>query len=680
MNVLKEIFDWSSDRPAWQRDALRRLVSHGELKETDIAELAQLCKASHGLAGKAKGEPLAAVHLPPGDDNYAPVTLVSLTHHSGVNALAADQTIAFGPQLTVVYGANAAGKSGYTRILKRACRARGAEDILGNVVAGVMPGRPAATIKYRIDGTEREYRWDDGNPPHPDLSRVSVFDRHCASVYVAEQTDVAYRPLGLDLFDKLSDSCESVRRVLEVERKELDMAATHLPEVAEGTKVYDLLTHLTSLTKPEEVRALGSLSEEEIAELEGLRKRLRELRSDDPHKAARVNEIRLKRLEDFGAKIGVIGHILDDAAVAEIFSSRDRAWSASQAAEAMRREAFGTQPLRNTGSEAWRELWKAAERFSWEDAYPEELFPVTETDARCVLCQQHLQDEAVSRFMKFQDFLLSKVQQERQLATKAYEARKTTLMDLSILDSSMSEVLDELQLEEADLAAAIKHFLESAQHRRLAVMNALESKSGASSEPPALAAEPDKLPQYIECLRRRVAELRGSDWIATIRQIESELRELEARQILNKHMDAVLREIERKQRLAAYQVCLEDTTTSAITRKSTEVTKLAVTDQLARSFGEELDALEFSHVEVEMVAAGGRRGALYHKLQLRRAPNTSVPRVVSEGEARCLSLASFLAELSTAADCSAILFDDPVSSLDHYWRNSVAKRLLTLTP
>ena len=114
-----------------------------------------------------------------------------------------------------------------------------------------------------------------------------------------------------------------------------------------------------------------------------------------------------------------------------------------------------------------------------------------------------------------------------------------------------------------------------------------------------------------------------------------------------------------------------------ITRKSSEVTKHAVTEQLTRSFAEELDALKFHHVEVQMVAAGGSRGALYHKLQLRRAPGTEVSKVVSEGEARCLSIASFFAELSTAADRSAILFDDPVSSLDHNWRENVAMRLVS---
>ncbi len=73
--------------------------------------------------------------------------------------------------------------------------------------------------------------------------------------------------------------------------------------------------------------------------------------------------------------------------------------------------------------------------------------------------------------------------------------------------------------------------------------------------------------------------------------------------------------------------------------------------------------------------AGGVRGALYHKLVLKRATGVELPRVVSEGEARTLSIAAFFAELSTSSDRSAILFDDPVSSLDHNWRENVARRL-----
>ena len=45
-------------------------------------------------------------------------------------------------------------------------------------------------------------------------------------------------------------------------------------------------------------------------------------------------------------------------------------------------------------------------------------------------------------------------------------------------------------------------------------------------------------------------------------------------------------------------------------------------------------------------------------------------------EQRCLSIAAFFAELSTADDRPGIVFDDPVSSLDYRWREAVARRLV----
>lgn len=50
--------------------------------------------------------------------------------------------------------------------------------------------------------------------------------------------------------------------------------------------------------------------------------------------------------------------------------------------------------------------------------------------------------------------------------------------------------------------------------------------------------------------------------------------------------------------------------------------------------------------------------------------------VLSEGEQTCVALAAFLTELATAPHKSALVFDDPVTSLDHRWRNKVAQRLV----
>lgn len=39
-------------------------------------------------------------------------------------------------------------------------------------------------------------------------------------------------------------------------------------------------------------------------------------------------------------------------------------------------------------------------------------------------------------------------------------------------------------------------------------------------------------------------------------------------------------------------------------------------------------------------------------------------------------MATFLSELSISEHKSAIIFDDPVSSLDHKWRNKISKRIV----
>lgn len=172
---------------------------NGELSEDGIRDLGEICKSAHGLAEQQESDPLAKVHIPEKRAGLAQVKLVSIFHHRGVNALAEDQTLKFSPNLTVVYGDNAAGKTGYIRILKSACRARRPEEILGNVVSGTAPYKPVIAITYKV-GTEEKAREWSGDGGDEFISRVSVFDTQCATVYLTEKTDVAFRPFGLDLF------------------------------------------------------------------------------------------------------------------------------------------------------------------------------------------------------------------------------------------------------------------------------------------------------------------------------------------------------------------------------------------------------------------------------------------------------------------------------------------------
>ena len=178
-------------------------------------------------------------------------------------------------------------------------------------------------------------------------------------------------------------------------------------------------------------------------------------------------------------------------------------------------------------------------------------------------------------------------------------------------------------------------------------------------------------------IEARIKTLRTSATDETRKRMTAEAQELRARKLLATHQQTVLDDIERRKKYAAYGLCIDETKTQTITQKSTAVTKTVVSQRLKRSFSDELVNLSFHHVEVELKELGGADGVFYHKLVLTRAPGVDLPKVVSEGEQRCLSIAAFFAELSTADDPSGIVFDDPVSSLDYQWRQGVARRLVS---
>lgn len=677
MTVLQEILDWSQDRPAWQRDALRRLVLNGELSDDDIRDLSAICKSAHGLAELKEVAPLANNHVPDRGAGSAPVALVSIFHHRGVNALAEGQTLKFAPNLTVVYGDNAAGKTGYIRILKSACRARGQEKILGNVVSGAAPPAPVVAIKYKV-GTEADPREWAGTREDEFISRVSVFDTHCAAVYLTEKTDVAFRPFGLDLFDKLVKACKAVRAKLESEQRALasNALATVQAQFPEGTAAAKLLANISSLTKPESVQALARLSPEDVARLVLLEKSLLDLQVNDPEKLIRQLTLRAGRVQNLARHLKEVEATLSVAAVASVFDARTEGRRKSEEAKRLRAVTFPDGMLEGTGSEPWTLLWEAARRFSQDLAYPDQEFPVVENGAHCVLCQQDLDHAARYRLQKFEAFVASTTERELRQVRETFARLRKTFTDLKTKNEAVDETLAEIRIEHEAAADAITAALSANENRRKAVVLALTENKDLATDCPALAMITREVDALADQIAERVKTLRASNTDETKKRMTAEAQELRARRLLAKHEKIVLDDIERKKKYAAYGVCIDETKTQAITQKSTSVTRTAVTQRLKKSFQDELGNLSFRHVEVELKEVGGTEGVLYHKLTLTRAPGVELPKVVSEGEQRCLSIAAFFAELSTADDPSGIVFDDPVSSLDYKWREGVALRLV----
>ena len=605
------------------------------------------------------------------------MSLESIYHHEGVNALAKDQTLKFCKGLTLVYGDNGAGKTGYIRILKQACRARGQEHILGNVVSEGAPPKPAITIKYSAgdDGTARQWFGGDADEF---ISRVSIFDTQCAAVYLKERTDVAFLPFGLDLFDNLVKACKNVRTRLEQEQRALNVNATSLiiPQIPAGTAAAKLVGNITSLTKPGVVLAITRLSPEEEERLAILEKTLLDLQANDPKRLAAQLKIRADRLRALGEHLRVLEQVLSDAEVTAIFSIRAAGRSKSEEARRLREMTFPPNLLPGTGGEQWKAMWESSRLFSEQQAYPEKVFPVTEDESKCVLCQQDLDHDAAQRLRQFEEFVTSTTERELRQLRETFARRRSFFTSLETTTEAVKEAIKELRLEHESKANIIDTALAQNENRRLAVTVALTDDKDLYQDFPAVASVSGEVVSIVAEIDSRINSLNDNAGLDTRKKLTDEAQELRARVSLGKHVQALLDEIENKKKSAAYGQCIEETRPTTITQKSSAVTKAVVSEQLKQSFKAELRNLDFTHIEVELKEVGGTEGVFYYKLVLTRNPGVELPRIVSEGEQRCISIAAFFAELSTADDPSGIVFDDPVSSLDFEWRNSVARRLV----
>lgn len=119
---IADVVTWAAEQPWWVRFGLAvRIQTEGPLSEAVLDEMASALVA-HAVDGQAlPGVPPAPVDAPV---SHADVKLVAISGLESVNLLRDKERLPFHVAgLTVVYGDNGAGKSGYTRVLRQLVRA-----------------------------------------------------------------------------------------------------------------------------------------------------------------------------------------------------------------------------------------------------------------------------------------------------------------------------------------------------------------------------------------------------------------------------------------------------------------------------------------------------------------------------------------------------------------------------
>ena len=150
-----------------------------------------------------------------------------------------------------------------------------------------------------------------------------------------------------------------------------------------------------------------------------------------------------------------------DKALAGVASAASDAAAKREAARLTASKAFSGEPLKGVGSEVWRALWDAARRYSTEIAYSGQAFPPSQADAGRVLCQQPLDAEARDRMARFEEFIQKDTERQAQEAEIVRELARQALVAVVIGTRQLKANLQEVALQNADLARRTRRFMAS---------------------------------------------------------------------------------------------------------------------------------------------------------------------------------------------------------------------------
>jgi len=677
---IDDIIAWSNTLALWRQDCLRRLAIADDLSENDKAELIGMIKHAAGFTlaeTPAAADLFTKAHFRGG--SHTPIVLKGINNITGVNRLAANASLDFCPKaLTVVYGRNGSGKSGFVRILRTACRTRIESAATLKVLADVYgDGKGALSADIMIDAGAGDVpiAWSPGMTAAPQLGQVAVFDTASAQLYVDGGNKIRYLPFGLALPHRLNAVCLSFKAVLEAEQQtavgtKISLATVAFPTLREtaAQKFNRSVTKATTDAAIEKASAFSEADDARLTEVTGILSAGLTAAADMTNF---VSWVQMLAVECAAAETG-----LSDEALAAATALKSAAISARETAKLAASALFDDEPLDGVSSDSWRKLWRAARDYSVAEAYPEKAFPVLPTDASdsaCVLCQQPLLSDGAARMQRFKAYMDDTLD---KAATKAEEVVVEAIAALPVLKhlgaEDFVERIEQIRPRDAGLADALTMYQQSVDARHAEATARLAGPP--ENDVPAFVSVTEAVEALATKLADEKAELIKASNAEERLTLETEKAELEDRKILNANAAKLTTRRDLMVTDAAYAKALALVATTGITKRANELLDTHLTSAVVSQFEAERECFEIKHLKIGLARKSGQT-----KAEFEVNPQTTLTKItsqiLSEGEQRALALAGFLTEITLTDGSGPIIVDDPVSSLDRERSAKVADRL-----
>jgi energy-coupling factor transporter ATP-binding protein EcfA2 len=671
---IKNVIEWvnAKGKPLWWRAAVKDILDNGTLTGQHRNVLLELAKTEHLI--NSPDALFATKTALVSDVGYnvesEPVRLLGISNTSNVASLVQNQNLAFDAQtnLIIVYGNNGSGKSSYAKVLKNACLTRGdAPEVISNVYENTK-GIPSSEINIQIsDKQPKADVWVKNQASSPELKSIRVFDSKSANHYLAKKGNVEYKPAALKVLDELILVCNHVAQASITSVRALGEQTT-FPQLPTGSRSAIFLQRINKDTTVEELEQ-NCASQVEVDSLTQLRKELAELQGSSPEDLRKKFKEQYQRLDPLINHFDRLLKSTSNEAVLTISKLFDTYKTTETAAEVARHQALGGLPVEGIGSQVWKSMWQHVEEFIKHNGQGQSFPPVA--GESCPTCLQPITETTAKQLQKFNDYLKDKTQSEADAAKKNFDQAVNCLGRLNFDLTAHEGVLSWIEGSKKEVADSLRNLNADIQKR----VNGIIGKPAIFQFKELVLNGLTWLKLQSENFKKKEQEVKDdAAKQTTITLLINKISDIENRSQITTNKALIQNEIKRLKQLHLLENLGLSAKISSITRKVNEIAKQGSVGKLQETFVQELKKLNFKHLEVQ-TATSGKAGQSMLEIKLANS-EAKIPEIASEGEQKCIALAGFMAELIVDNRKSAIVFDDPVNSLDHLWREKFANRIV----
>ena len=662
---------WANKSDEWIRRIVRHVLgSDSQVAENERALIYRLFLEEKGFSDRALPAEPPIAHSAQTVGQPEPLHLSHISDVKGVNALVEGEKIKFGSRLTLLFGENATGKTGYARILKGLAGSRSADDILPDVHLQEDPPSPFADIGYRLGETEVSYQWNGERAQAP-FDRMSLFDSPSVELHVDADLSYTYSPASLAIFDRVTLEVQEIGKSIEEELETLKAdSSTLLNRFDYRSSIYPHIQSLGVATNLAELQTLSQLSDDAEAQKQDLETTIALLRADAIGQALSLRTGFQKVLTEALAFVSVAGKL----SVSEYNVTLSKLSDLQRDQESLRDSLFAAADLPAEPDDTWESFIHSGQD------YRRRLENLGVHDStRCLYCRQTLGAEALQLIAKYGEYLEDQIAKDieeqaatirslvKQMQDFSLTAVRAFVVDLDT-DPNFGKQASADQIETLKAIVTLDDTLRQRFTKEVSVDDDL---------PTRITAIKADIESWVSALNDTVEELQrqNSNREESIEAKGKQLYELKARLSLKESWT----EIENVVALAKCAERLESerraitTVLRNITGLTTRASEQLINKNFEQMFRNECSELRAPELELEFF---GREG---HPRRRRTLPGDHKPsRVLSEGEQKVIAIADFIAEAKMSEISVPVIFDDPVSSLDHRRVEEVATRIADL--